>query len=142
MTFSCFSLFCFIFNTTRNFFSYKFISTFLIILNTVSLVISYYLVKVWELKKDLWPIFDIHIPLHSHAQMYTVVLFLKTENKNGCSFILNPHVCGPCVVHHQLHMKTVRIIKCFSLYFPPFYYLKHYVEGMKVIVAVDNLMIF
>ena len=111
-------------------FFYKFISTFLIILNTFSLIISYYLVKVWELKKDLWSIFEVYITLHSHAQMYTVVIFLKTEKKNGCSFILNP-----------LH-ENCEIIKCFSLYFPLFYYFKHSVEGLKVIVAVDNLMFF
>ena len=39
-------------------------------------------------------------------------------------------------------MNTVSFIKCSSLYFTPFYYFKHYVEEMKVIVAVNNLMIF
>ena len=116
-------------------FFYKFISTFLIILNTFSLITSYYFVKVWELKKGLWSIF-LNYSLRSlyyftfPPQMYTIVIFLKTEKKMYAVLFLT------------LCMKTVRIIKCFSLYFPPFYYFKHYVEGMKVIVAVTNLMIF
>ena len=72
----------------------------------------------------------MYITLHSHAQMYTVVIFLKTEKKMYAVLFLT------------LCMKTVRIIKCFSLYFPPFYYFKHYVEGMKFIVAMNNLMVF
>ena len=39
-------------------------------------------------------------------------------------------------------MKTVIIIKCSSLYFPPFYYFKHYEEGMKVTAAVNSLTFF
>ena len=39
-------------------------------------------------------------------------------------------------------MKTVVIIKCSSLYFPSFYYFKHYEEGMKVTAAVNSLTFF
>ena len=88
-------------------FFYKFISTFLIILNTFSLIISYYLVKVWELKKDLWSIFEVYITLHSHAQMYTVVIFLKTEKKKM-----------DAVLFLTLSMKTVKLLRFFIVFSP------------------------
>ena len=88
-------------------FFYKFISTFLIILNTFSLIISYYLVKVWELKKDLWSIFEVYITLHSHAQMYTVVIFLKTEKKKM-----------DAVLFLTLSMITVKLLRFFIVFSP------------------------
>ena len=130
-----FSLLCILFNTARKHLFYKFISTFLIILNTFSLIILYNLVKVWELKKGIWSIF-LNYSLRSlyyftfPPQMYTIVIFLKTEKKMYAVLFLT------------LCMKTVRIIKCFSLYFPPFYYFKHYGEIMKVIAAANNLIVF
>ena len=63
--------------------------------------------------------------------MYEVAIFLKTKTKFYAILFLT------------LCMKTVIIIKCFSLYFPHFYYFKYCEEGMQVIAAaVNNPMIF
>ena len=93
-------------------FFYKFISTFLIILNTFSLIISYYLVKVWELKKGLWSIF-LNYSLRSlyfftvPPQMYTRVIFLKTEKKKM-----------DAVLFLTLSMKTVKLLRFFIVFSP------------------------
>ena len=76
-------------------FFYKFTSTFLIILNTFSLIISYYLVKVWELKKGIWSIFlnyslrSVYYFTFPCTDVYSSH-FSQDRKENVCSFILNP----------------------------------------------------